>query len=155
MLKVAITACLFVFAACDDRSRAPKRSTYEVEGSSSERVSRVSAILEKHRSPPTAILDAHFVEERLGDGVLGPSDFRSFYLVQVMPQDVELWTKILTPLVVAAEYDGPSQPRAWWITRDAYASLQFYQPDPLTGRIHGWIGASQQTGRIYVFTFTM
>jgi|ERR1041384_3619123 hypothetical protein len=154
MFRFAIIVCLFVLTACS-KSSAPKSSVHEVTGSSTERVAGVSAIITKHKAPPTAILDAHFVEEQTGDGVLGPPDFRAFYCIEVAPQDVLQWMQILTPLGAAAEYDAPSQPRDWWIARDTFASLQFYKPDILTGRVHGWIGVAQRTGRMYIFTFTM
>jgi hypothetical protein len=115
----------------------------------------VSAILAKHKRPPTAILDAHFVEEQTGNGGLGPSDFRTFYLVEVAPQDVAKWTQLLTPLAAPSNYETPTQAHDWWVTRDAFASLQFYKPDVLTGRANGWVGISPQMGRIYIFTFTM
>jgi hypothetical protein len=154
MFRFVIVTCLLALAACSP-TNAPKTSLHEVTGSSSERVAAVSAIITKHKAPPTAILDARFLEEQTGDGNLGPSDFRTFYFVEVAPQDVARWTDVLTPLSGMAEYDAPAQPREWWIARDAFASLQFYRPDSLTGRSHGWIGVSPQTGRIYIFTFTM
>ncbi|WP_225886993.1 hypothetical protein [Nodosilinea nodulosa] len=128
---------------------------YEVTGSSAKRVAEVSAIITKHQAPPTAILDAYFLEEQIGDGILGPSDFRTFYVVEVAPQDVARWTMLLTPLEATAEYSAPAQPPAWWIAQDALGSLQFYKPDLLTGSANGWVGVEPQTGRIYVFTFTM
>jgi hypothetical protein len=146
--------CLLALAACS-RTNAPRTSHHEFTGSSSERVAAVTAIITKHKAPPTAMLDAQFLEEQTGDGNLGPSDFRAFHFVEVAPQDVARWTEVLTPLSGTAEYNAPVQPREWWIARDAFASLQFYKPDILTGRVHGWIGVSQQTGRIYIFTFTM
>jgi hypothetical protein len=154
MLRLATFVFLFTLAACS-RSSAPKTSLHEVTGSSAERVAAVSAIITKHKAPPTAILDARFLEEQTGDGSLGPSDFRAFYFVEVAPQDVARWTDVLTPLAGTAEYDAPGQPRDWWIARDAFASLRFYSPHSLTGKANGWIGVSRQTGRIYVFTFTM
>lgn len=154
MLRFATFTCLFVLAACS-RSGAPKTSAHEVAGSSAERVAAVSAIITKHKAPPTAILDAQFLEEQTGDGCLGPSDFETFYFIDVAQQDVANWTDALTPLAGTPEYDAPDQPRDWWIARDAFASLRFYKPDTLTGRVHGWIGVSQQTGRIYIYTFTM
>jgi len=154
MFRVFIIVCLVALTACG-KSGAPKWSIYEVTGSRPERVARVSAILAKDKTPPTAILDAHFIEEQIGDGFLGPSDYREFYFVEVAPQDVSQWTQILRPLDETAEYDAPAQPRGWWATRDTFASLQFYKPNILTGRIYGWIGVSRQTGRIYISTFTM
>jgi hypothetical protein len=154
MFRFAIIICLFALTACS-MSNAPEHSIHEVTGSSTERVAAVTAIITASKAPPTAILDAHFVEEQIGDNVFGPADFWAFYFVEVAPQDVSQWIKILTPLGAAAEYAAPSQPRDWWIARNSFASLQFYKPDILTSRIHGWIGVSQRTGRIYIFTFTM
>jgi hypothetical protein len=153
MLRFAIIVCLFAVTACSGSS-PPKTFVNEVAGST-ERITSISIILTKHKALPTAILDAHFIEEQIGDGFLGPSDFRAFYSIEVAPQKVLQWTQVLTPLGAIAEYDSPMQPHDWWIARESFASLQFYKPDILTGRIHGWIGVSQETGRIYIFTFTM
>ena len=123
-------------------------------GNSQQRIKAISAIIAQHRSLPTAIADAHFLEERIGDGELGPSDYRDFYVVDVAAQDIEQWSQVLTPLQEVPEYVAPPQPRNWWIDRDVFTSLQFYEPVPLTGRSTGWIAISRQTGKIYIFTFT-
>jgi hypothetical protein len=154
MFRFAIIVCLFAIAGCIQTS-ALKSSTYEVTGSSTERVDGVLAIITKHQTPPTVLLDAHFVEEQAGDDALGPSDFRAFYFIRVAPQDIARWMQIFQPLGATAEYNAPAQPRDWWISRDTFTSLRFYQPDVLTGKVHGWIGVSQQTGHIYIFSFTM
>ncbi len=154
MIRFAIIVSLFALTACS-MSDAPQSSVYEVRGSTTERVAGVSAIITKHKSPQTAILDAYFVEEQTGDGVLGPSDFRAFCTLVIASEDVSQWTRILTPLEAMTEYNAPAQLRDWWIGRDTFASLQFYKPNILTGRVNGWIGVSQQTGRIYFYTFTM
>lgn len=154
MFRFATIVCLIAFTACS-KSSVSKSSVHEVSGSSTERVAGVSAIITKRKALPTGVLDAHFMEEQTGDGVLGPSDFRAFYFLEVAPQDVSQWIQTFTPLGATAEYDAPAQPCDWWITRETFTSLQFYKPDILTGRVHGWIGVSQQTGRIYIFTFTM
>lgn len=154
MLRFVTFTCLLVLSACS-RSNAPKTSLHEFTGSSAERVAAVSAIITKHKAPPTAILDAQFLEEQTGDGHFGPSDFETFYFIEVAPLNVAQWTDVLTPLGGTPEYDAPDQLRDWWIARDTFASLRFYKPDTLTGRVHGWIGVSQQTGRIYIYTFTM
>ena len=65
-----------------------------------------------------------------------------------------LVTQDLTSIEKIPEYDAPSQQYVWWITRDTFTSLDFYKPDVLTGRIHGWIGVSRQTGRIYIYAYT-
>jgi hypothetical protein len=154
MFRFVIIVCAFSLTTCS-RSGTPKISIREVTGTATQRVADVSAIITKHQAPPTAILDAHFLEEQIGDGFLGPSDFRAFYVVEVTPSAVLQWTQLLTSLGAATEYAAPVEPRDWWISRDAFDSLEFYKPATLTGRMHGWIGVSQKTGRIYIFTFTM
>ena len=154
MFRYVIIACVFALTACN-RNSSPKTSVHEVTGNTTQRAAAVSAIVAKHKIPPTAIQDAHFVEQQTGDGQLGPSDFEAFYVLEVAPQDVSQWTRLLTPLTAKSEYHAPAKPRDWWIAREAFASLQFYTPDILTGKLLGWIGVSLQTGRIYIFTFTM
>lgn len=150
---IFLVACLSLLAGCGD-STAPVRSVHEITGSASERVAAVSAVIGHSKAPPTSILDARLVEEKIGDGVFGPSDFWTFYVIEVAPRDVPQWTRMLVPLEAIPEYAAPEQPRDWWIARDAFGALQFYKPDALTGRSNGWIGVSQSTGRIYFFTFT-
>lgn len=152
LFRFVIIVCLVALTACN---RAPRFSVYEITGSRSERVAGVSTIIAKHKALPTSIIDAHFVQEQTGDNSLGPADFRAFYSIEIAPQEISQWMKILTPLGATAKFDAPARPRDWWIARETFASLQFYKPDILTGRVHGWIGVSQQTGRIYIFAITM
>ncbi len=74
-----IILCLLALMACG-KSRAPKSSVHEVNGSGAERVATISAIIAKHKAPPSIIRDAQFVEEQTGDGVLprGGSATRCF-----------------------------------------------------------------------------
>jgi hypothetical protein len=161
LIRYAMTLSLIALASCNGgsspkpaASRLAANQVYEATGNSQQRIKTISAIITKHRSLPTAIADAHFLEERIGDGELGPSDYRDFYVVDVATQDIEQWSQGLIPLQEVPEYVEPPQPRNWWIDRDAFTSLQFYEPTPLTGRSTGWIAISRQIGKIYIFTFT-
>ncbi len=148
-------ACLLALTACRP-SNSPKNSIHEITGTSTERIAGVSAILAKHTTLPTPVIDAHFIEEQIGDGSFGPSDFRRFYALEVSPQDLSQWTRLLTPLSKATPYvTPPSSAGTWWVSSSAFASLQFYKTDGLTATTNGWIGVSPQTGHIYIFTFTM
>jgi hypothetical protein len=126
----------------------------EVTGTQKERVSAVSAIITKFQALPTAIIDAHSIQEQIGDGYLGPSDFRSFSLVVVAPRDVTQWHEQLKPIANKPEYAQPDRSCSWWVSPAAFNSLQFYQPGALTHGRQGWVGISRQTGRIYIFSFT-
>ncbi len=155
MFRVSIALLLFTLTACGQNSRRPpKTSVYEVTGNRIERVAGVMDILNKSKQPPTTILDARFIEEKIGDGVLGPSDFQAFYFIEVTPKDIEQWTDILTPVTETVRYAQPRRTYDWWISRSDFDSLKFYKPDILTSRLNGWVGVDQQIGRIYIFTFT-
>ena len=152
---ISVIVFPIALAACGWDSPPHSRiSVYEITGSDTERIAKVSSIIAKHEILPTAILDARFVEEQIGDGVLGPSDFRAFYFLAISPQDIAQWTQHLTPLDATVEYAAPMHAYDWWVSRDTFSSLQLYKPDSLTGRINGWIGVEGETGRIYIFTFT-
>ncbi|MDZ4286754.1 MAG: hypothetical protein U0984_02285 [Prosthecobacter sp.] len=154
MIKFIAICSLLTITACH-RGNAPQTSVNEITGSNSERVLAISAIIGKHKVLPTGLGNAYFVEEKIGDGILGPSDFRTFYLLEIAPWDSGQWLKILTPMAEVPKYALPVRPCHWWLAESEFHSLQFYQSDTLTGRIHGWIGVSPKTGRIYIFTYTM
>jgi hypothetical protein len=159
--RLAIAPSLILLVSCN-RNAPPQPMTrqpvvhqvYEAGGSKQQRIQEITALIEKHQTLPTAITDSYFLEEQIGDGEFGPSDYRDFYAVEVVPQAIDRWKQDLTPLQEVPDYVAPLQPQNWWIDREAFPSLQFYQPDPLTGRSTGWIGISPQTGKIYIFTFT-
>jgi hypothetical protein len=144
---------MLCLAACTS-TRAPERSTYEVVGNVAERIEAVSEIIAQSTSLPTPLLDAQFVEEKIGDGELGPSDYRAFTLLQVAPADLPKWQAVLTPLERTPAYSAPTQPYAWWVEESEFATLQFYAPDSLSGRINGWVAIDVNTARIYIYSFT-
>jgi hypothetical protein len=130
------------------------KSVFEVTGSRTQRVARVSAILTKQQALPSKIWDAHFLEEQIGDNHLGPADFKSFTSLKVAPPDLGKWQKLLTPIDRPA-YEQPRQRPPWWPNAQAFNSLQFYQPGGWTMGRAGWVGIARQTGEIYIFSFTM
>jgi hypothetical protein len=146
-------AISFSQMACS-ANRVPQSPIYEVTGSQAERVSAITPLIAKHQQPPTLMLDAHFVQEQLGDGILGPSDYRSFYMIEVSPEDIGEWQAMLSPLDSVPAYQAPSPARSWWIGEEVFASLYFYEPSLLTGSTNGWVALSPQTGYIYIFSFT-
>jgi hypothetical protein len=117
-------------------------------------VAEMSALLAKQQAPPTPILDAYFRQERIGDGELGPADYRTFWMIAVAPADLPQWQALLSPLDTPPDYQQPATPQAWWITQADFTALTFYKPESLTNSVHGWIGVSSATGRMFIFTFT-
>ena len=148
-----------VLAGCNENNptaKTPaKSSDYEVSGSINERIVGVTKLLFKDKNLASPILDAQFVEEKLGDGELGPSDYRRFSMLQVAPQDLVKWIALFEPLSEQVAYASPTSKHNWWVEEAAFNKLEFFKPDVLAGSTNGWIGVARQTGQIYLFTFTM
>ncbi len=154
-MKAPAWLFLLSMAACSPK---PAESSYEMKGSQSERIAAVSQLISKHASLPGALLDAHFFEEQIGDGRLGPSDFTAFYALTIAPADLPVWNSALAPIQppnTPPEYTTPKQPLPWWLTQDDFLFLKFYEPKAITGRIHGWIGIAPNGGKIFIYVFTM
>ena len=153
-ILIAISICTLSLMAACSRERAPQVSFYEATGTQAQRVSNISAMLTKFYTPPTPILDANFVEEKIGDDSLGPADYRTFIMIQVAPEEIPIWEDFLTELDSVPAYQSPSQPHEWWVKEDDFTQLHFYAPETLTGRPNGWIAVNPQSGEIFIFTFT-
>jgi hypothetical protein len=152
-----LIAIMILFAnvtvACGAK-QAPDITYYEATGNPAKRIANITAMLTKFHTPPTALLDAQFVEEKIGDGDKGPADFHTFFMVQVAPENIKAWQTILTPLDTTPDYAAPTQMHEWWVTKDDFATLQFYAPDTLAGRSNGWVAINPQGGKIFIYTYT-
>lgn len=95
---------IFSLSACS--KEAPKQPPYfEVQGNSAKSIAKVNKLLKQNAVPLESILDAHFIEETKGEaGGLGPTDYCSYYALNVAPQNVALWERALKPL---ADYNLP------------------------------------------------
>jgi len=140
-------------------SSGPQRaapSAFEITGPTAERIARVTKVLRTEGGAlPTPLVDAHLVEETMGEaGGLGPVDYVTYVHIAVPPESVEAWLHLMTPASRPEHADGPRKPTAWWVTPDRFPLLEFYDPWPLSGRRSGWIGVSRSTGQIYIATST-
>jgi hypothetical protein len=155
-VKSLILVVLISVAGCT--AKRPAESSREVTGTQSERIAAVSAFIAKHTTLPTVLADASFLEEQVGDGSLGPPDFSAFYVLSVAPSDIPVWRAALSPLEpqnTPARYAAPKKGAPWWLQASEFGSLELYSPKLLTGRGNGWIGIHPQTGKIFVYAFTM
>ena len=154
-MKLVTVLLLCVLASCGQNRNV--QSTYEITGTQAERVFEVSRLISKFTSLPTSLLDANFVEEKTGDGRLGPSDFKAFYALKIAPADLAAWRSAM-PAIEAqntpAAFSTPRALRPWWLTQSEFRGLTFYSAAALTGRINGWVGVAPD-GRIFVYTVTM
>jgi len=145
-----------MLVACDS-----KRS-HEVTGTQAERVAAVSKLLSKTALLPSSLLDAHFVEEQTGDGILGPSDFNAFCALTVAPADLPAWRVALSKVQTWNHFSNdeeikraaPKKAQPWWVKGADLSALEFYSPYSLSGRPNGWVGIAPD-GRIFVYSFTM
>jgi hypothetical protein len=126
-----------MLAAC---SPQPPPTSQTISGTRVERVAVISRLLSKTVPLPSALLDAHFLEEQSGDGRLGPSDFEAFYALTVAPADLLAWREALSKPAPWNHFTNdsdirraaPTQPQPWWVGEDALDSLEFYSPKLLT-----------------------
>lgn len=155
-MKTLALLFLCVMAACTPKR--PVESSREIKGTQAERIAAVSQLISKLAPLPSPLLDAHFVEQQTGDGQLGPSDFTAFYALTVAPADLPAWRSAL-PKIQAPntppKYAAPKQSLPWWLTQDDFLRLTFYNPKSLTGRTNGWVGIAPDSGKIFVYAFTM
>jgi hypothetical protein len=119
-------------------------------------------MLTKHTPLPSPLLDAHFVEEQIGDGILGPSDFKSFYALTVAAADLPVWKTELAKVKVwnrisnddEIKRAAPTKAQPWWVNPADVGKLEFYSPHSLTEEPNGWVGIAPD-GRIFIYVFTM
>lgn len=122
----------------------------------------ISKLLSTIAPLPSALLDAHLLEEQTGDGRLGPSDFAAFYALRVAPAALPAWRAALSKPATwnhfandnAIRRAAPTQPQPWWVSEADLASLAFYSTKFLTGSSNGWVGLAPD-GRIFVYAFTL
>jgi len=146
-------------AACSPK---PPESFRTIDGTTAERVVAISTLLSKTAPLPSALLDAHFIEEQTGDGRLGPSDFRTFFALTVAPADLAAWRDALSEPKTWNHFSNdddirraaPKKAQPWWVSGADLGALEFYSPQPLTGRFNGWVGIAPD-GRVFVYSFTL
>jgi hypothetical protein len=154
-MKTIALLLLCLMAACTPNR--PLESSHEITGTQSERIAAMSQLVSKLTPLPSPLLDAYFVEQQIGDGQYGPSDFTAFYALTVAPADLGAWRSALPKIQTSnmlPKYVVPKQQSPWWLTRDEFFKLTFYSPKSLTGRSNGWVGIAPN-GKIFVYTFTM
>lgn len=151
-----LVLCLALVTACmsPNSIRDVPTQMREIKGTQTERVKAVTQILSVQDSLPSPLQDAFYAEQQLGDGYLGPSDYVSFAMVKVRSSDLPAWQRKLIPLKMRPDYVVRQPEKPWWVSASNYSTLEFYQLQPYTNRLHGWIGIDRQRSQIYIYTFT-
>lgn len=152
-----VAACLPCSAQQPAGERSPSAPAKQAATEKVQRVATITKQLSKHGKLPGALLDAQFVEDKVGDGAIGPSDFFAFYALTVPVADIPAWRAALTTSPVdkgTQAYATPKAAAPWWVTKADYQKLELFGPKSLTGRSHGWVGIAAD-GRIFIYAFTM
>jgi len=121
------------------------------------RVATITKQLSRNGKLPGVLLDARFMEEKVGDGVLGPADFFTFWALTVPASDIPAWRAFLaaSPVVNGpAAYAAPKAAAPWWVGAADFGKLELFGPKPLTGWFNGWVGLAPD-GQIFIYSFTM
>ena len=138
-------------------------TVHPIDGAQAKRVATITKQLSRGGKLPGPLLDAQFVEEKTGDGLLGPSDFFAFYALSVAPADLPAWRTALAASNATWNHfsndaeikrAAPKKPQPWWVKPADLGQLEFYSPKSLTGRSNGWVGIAAD-GRIFIYAFTM
>jgi hypothetical protein len=152
MLAVLASGC------AAEESRPATVTTREVTGSVAERIAAVSRMLSP--LPPIAMtmLDANAIVVQRGDGVLGPSDFTSYYAITVSATDLPAWSAALGVSALpdsAPAYVAPDTAVSWWVTKSDFAELVFHFSSRVVAADRGWVAVDRKRNRILVYSFTM
>jgi hypothetical protein len=153
--RVPLIAISFGLLACNPIR--PSQSSKESTIPTTQRIVELSNLVGKQTVLPSPIKDSHCIEEQVGDGYLGPSDFFTFCEISIAPSDIPDWRKKLSPLQPPnnpAQYSAPRKPVSWWPSETEFKTFEFFEPNLITGRANGWTGIYPQTGKIYVYGFT-
>jgi hypothetical protein len=143
---------LFVLCACGAAAQTPRgvpTAIVEASGSPEARIKAAYALFAPN-TMPIGPLDAHMLSIKLGDGELGPSDYRYFVAVQYDPDSLQDWQAGKPPIDSPA-YTTPQPTPAWWPDARRFQSLSFYSADGILQ--NGWI-AIGENGWLYAFAST-
>lgn len=138
--------------------RGNSRSTspaFELQGDREERVAQALQFLLRGAPPPAPVVDAHCAEERIGDGVLGPSDRRDYCVLVLEPAEFERWSTALAPSGEPPPYSAPATDVGWWPSEAEFAGLEVASSAGLLrGMGPGWVALDRRSRRIYVYSFS-
>ena len=150
--------CLMLFG-CSASRPLPTRN--EITGTQAERIACATSILSQYCALPSALLDAHMVEDfqdNSGGMVPGPSESWLSGVIVVPISDIPKWQQVLAPALSspsAPTFTSPIAPPSWWPPSSALSDCVFYAPNKLTGRSGGFVAISPADGTIYFSTTYM
>lgn len=150
---LAITA-LWV-TGCGGGPRNAGVSISVVAGTTAERIARIESLVKT--DVPSEIQDARLVEQRIGGGGIGPSDYQSYIWLKVPPESVKEWSAawkgLPSPPIGFVAPPPEAAAATWWLSEQHYEVLEKFDTWDTFGR-HGWI-VIDEDGNFYAYTFTL
>ena len=95
---------------------------------------------------------AEQVQERIGDGSLGPSDVVTYTVLSVPEAELLAWAPKAARLAGRPVYRAPKA-LPHWISRPDFDTLEFYDASDLSPQT-GWVGVARARGKVYVMAMT-
>lgn len=81
--SILITACQPEFS-----TKSAPVTVSEIKSSKTERIETITQLLVTQEPLPSPLTNAYFLEEKIGDNQLGPSDYVSFGMLEIKPKSV-------------------------------------------------------------------
>lgn len=121
-----------------------------------ERIAVMKKIIEPLAEVPSKILDTEYLETRIGDGRMGPSDFLFYAIIEVPKGEAKKWSQNLKePYNGVTGFSSPEIPNKWWLAKEKFLELRLYETKTYFGRFNGWMAIDDANGLIYVHTYTI
>jgi hypothetical protein len=158
-LSGPLSRLLLLFAAVASLagcSSAPAPSLSSEGKPLAERVRFMESLIGRSGKLPGKVVDAHYLELRIGDGRLGPADYESFKRIEIDPTEAARWKEALKAGAkdYVAKYRAAPAEITWWLDQEQFREGMAFPTWPLFGRRHGWVLLSKDENYLYVYTFT-
>jgi hypothetical protein len=152
---VALLCALLAFSGCTSAGTARSSATAvktitEAGPGRAERAAALERLLDGRA--PSPITDGKLMQVQYGDGVLGPSDFHIFALIETGPAGAAAWRTAGTPLAGNPPCNAPAGAPGWWLSPSECAAA--------ARRDVAWFTANDGAmavladGRVFIFTAT-
>ena len=120
-----------------------------------ERISTMNKIIEPISSVPSKIMDAHYIETKIGNSRIGPSDYYFYASIKVSKGEVKKWSQNLKePYNGVSQFSSPEISKNWWLTKKKFTNLKLYETKTYFGRYNGWLAVDDENDEIFVHTYT-
>ena len=120
-----------------------------------ERISTMNQIIGPISSVPSKIMDAHYIETKIGNGRIGPSDYYFYASIKVSKGEVKKWYQNLKePYNGVTQFSSPEISKNWWLTKKKFTNLKLYETKTYFGRYNGWLAVDDENDQIFVHTYT-